>query len=363
MRTQTDNFVDAMFVWNHANTDGMGAKIFQRTLFNNLASPPSTSPLVAGSRVMTTAISRETFPQPQEKLAKHKVTLGYACSEIWHSFGPSAMNSMVSKAHWAPVRPEPYITRNKSFDIDGVTLKKLLGLCRENGTTLTGLFHGIVLACLSVDLNEGRANAFNAATAIDQRRFMRKEIRPSKYASLQPEKSVQNCVASVYHTFERDIVSDIRAQARINNWTQQPIADLEPSIWKAANIIRGDIDHRINIGLTNSIVGMMKLITDWQDYHRSTEKKPRELSWIVTNIGVIDGKPEKSADSEDGWAVNKARFTLCADVAGPAMQISTVSVKGGDLTVELSWQDLDDLNDVGNRLTHDLEAWLIHLAA
>ncbi|KAH6963316.1 hypothetical protein DER45DRAFT_517705 [Fusarium avenaceum] len=360
MRPQTGDFVDAMFVWNHTNTDGVGSKIFHQTLLKHLSEPSTTTPLIGTSRVITTAVSKERFPQPQEKLAKHRVTVGFAFSEIWHNFGPSAFLSSTAKARWAPIRATPYITRSKCINIGPVILKRLLSLCREHETTLTGLLHGVVLACLSVDISEGAADAFNVITAMDQRRFILEEDRPSKFAELNPENSIQNCVASIYHTFGREIVSDIRAQARINNWAPQPIHSLEPEIWKAAKTIRNDVQERLDLGLTNSVVGLMKLVTDWQEYHRDTLKKPRELSWIVTNIGVMDSQPKNGGSS---WSLQKARFSLCADVAGPAMQIGVASVKGGGLDIDLTWQDLDELNDVGIRLAQDMESWLLHLGA
>lgn len=362
MCTQPGTFVDVMFVWNHTNIDGMGSKIFHRTLLNNLSRPSPESPLIPGTRLMTTSVSTNMFPQPQEKLAKHKVTMGFAFSEIWHNFGPSSFLSSTAKARWAPISPTPYVTANKAINIDAITLKRLLSLCRGNETTLTGLLHGIVLACLSVNLSEGKANAFNVATSMDQRRFMTTEDRRSKYASLDPANSVQNCVAAMYHTFGREIVSDIRAQARVNNWPAQPIHDLEPHIWRAAKMVKDDIDERLSLGLTNTVVGLMKLVTDWQDYHKTTLKKSREVSWEVTNLGVVDSRPDAGAE-EDGWGIEKARFSLCADVAGPAIQLNVTSVKGGNLTVEVSWQGLEELNDVGYRLADEVEAWLLHLGA
>ncbi|KAF5529518.1 hypothetical protein FPHYL_14203, partial [Fusarium phyllophilum] len=175
-----------------------------------------------------------------------------------------------------------------------------------------------------------------------------------------PQNSVQNCVASICRTFGRDIVNDIRALARTHNWPSQPIPDIESHIWKAAKIIRDDIEERINLGVANTFVGLLRLVTDWQNHHWTTVKKPRELSWIVTNIRVIDNKPEGAADEKVAWSVAKARFTLSADVAGPAMQKSAVSAKGG-LSVEISWQDLTATNDVGDRLMQDLRDWIMHL--
>ncbi|KAJ4267068.1 Alcohol acetyltransferase [Fusarium torreyae] len=363
MRTETGNFVDVMFVWNHANCDGMSARMFHRALLKSLNSPSSSTPLAPGSRVMSTAISKNMFPQPQEKLAKHPLTLGFLCSEMWHGYGPSILLSSTAKANWAPVQPKPYKTHIKCMDIDPVTLKRLIGLCRKHETTLTGLLHGIMLVCLSTQLPEGKANAFTSSTPVDQRRFMRHESRPSKHASLDPQNSVQNCVAPVHHTFDCKIVSDIRAQARASK-SLQPIHDLEPSIWEAAKTVRNDIEERLSTGLTNNLVGLMKLVPDWHEFHKNQEKKSRGTSWTVTNIGVVDDHPDADATKvreEDAWSVARTRFTLSADVAGSAIQMSAVSVKGGDLSIEISWQDLIEINEVCDQLVPDLEAWLRHL--
>ncbi|KAF5974913.1 hypothetical protein FCOIX_7952 [Fusarium coicis] len=358
MRTRTDNFVDVMYIWSHANHDGMGAKIFHQTLLQSLNYPVSSSLLRRGSRVMTTSICKDNFPQPQEKLAKHNLSLGYACSEIWHGLCPSCFQSEESKALWAPIQADPYITRFKAIDIDALTLKKLLSQCRENYTTLTGLIHGIVLACLSVDINKGNTDAFQVATAMDHRNFLRKELRPSKYASLDLDNSIQNCTASLTHLFDHQIVSDMRAQARINNWPAQPIEDLEPTIWKAAQQIRTDIEKRLDTGVNDNIVGLMKVVSDWHDYLKSLERRPRDLSWEVTNLGVIDGKAE-----DDGFVVGRARFSLSGNVVGPAIQINMVSVRDGDLSIEVSWQDLPEIHEVAQRLVENMRAWLLYLGA
>ncbi|KAM0542947.1 hypothetical protein ACHAPJ_012553 [Fusarium lateritium] len=195
---------------------------------------------------------------------------------------------------------------------------------------------------------------------MDQRRFMRQGDR----SLLDLQSIVQNFVLLVNHTFNGTIVSDIRAQARVNNWSRQPIHDLEPSIWEAAKTIRDDVEERLSTGLTNNVVGLMKLVPNWHDFHKAQEKKPREVSWNVTNLGVIDNYPDAdatTASQENVWSVAKARFTLSADIAGAAIQISVVSVKEGDLSIEISWQDLMEINEVCDQLVPDLEAWLRHL--
>ncbi|KAH7139625.1 alcohol acetyltransferase-domain-containing protein [Dactylonectria estremocensis] len=367
MRTETSNFVDVMFVWNHANCDGMSAKIFHQTLLQSLNGPDSSASFLPDSTAISTAVSAQRFPPPQEKLARYAITMGYALSEVWHTFGPSPLSPKnLAHATWAPIHLDPYKTQHHAISIEHDVLAQILAACRHRGTTLTGLVHGIVLVSLASYLPKETATAFSSATAMDQRRFMGEKERDPKYSWLNPHQSVQNCVSSIYHTFDSHLVDGIRAVARVNNWKPQPVPELEEDIWSAAGAIREDIEHRLDIGLTNSVVGLMKLVRDWQGYHRGHEHKPRELSWIVTNLGVLDGKPSldtTSTEKGDGWAVDEAKFALSAHVAGPFLQISAISVKGGNLSIHVAWQDSADGNRIGEQVAKDMEAWLRYLRA
>ncbi|KAM5341351.1 hypothetical protein ACJ41O_014382 [Fusarium nematophilum] len=361
MRNGAGSFIEVMFAWNHANCDGMSGKIFHQALLESLNCPDRSIAFLPGSTSISTDVSAERFPPAQEKLAKFPITMGFALSETWHTFGPSSLSSKTAaKATWAPVHLYPFETRTSSISINKDTLKRILGACRKHGTTLTGLLHGIVLVCLATYLPKETATAFSSGTAMDQRRFMGENERDPNYAWLNPHKSIQNCVSSIYHTFDSHTVDNIRAQARINTWAPQPIRALEDSIWSAANAVREDITKRLDLGLTNSVIGLMKLVRDWREYHQEMEKKPRALSWIITNVGVIDGQPKTGGDS---WSIDEAKFTLSSDVAGPFLQISSVSVKGGSLSIHVSWQDHEDGNHIGWQLAKDLEAWLRELGA
>ncbi|KAH6888181.1 alcohol acetyltransferase-domain-containing protein [Thelonectria olida] len=360
MRTESGNFVDVMFVWNHANCDGMSAKIFHEALLQSLNGPAKSASLLSGSMVISTAASADRFPPPQEKLAKYPLTMGYVVSEVWHEFGSPSNDR--TKATWAPIRRDPYKTQYRAISIKHDVLARLLSACRNRGTTLTGLLHGIVLVSLATFLPKETAPAFSSATAMDQRRFMGDSAKDLKHSWLNPQQSVQNCVSSIYHTFNSRSVDSVRAVARVNNWKRQPVVELEEHVWSAAKTVREDIEHRLDIGLTNSVVGLMKLIRDWQGYHRSHEHKPRERSWIVTNLGVLNGKSKLDAIG-DSWSIDEAKFTLSAHVAGPFLQISTISVRGGNLSIHVSWQDAADGNDIGEQVVKDIEAWLEHLRA
>ncbi|EEU36901.1 uncharacterized protein NECHADRAFT_94006 [Fusarium vanettenii 77-13-4] len=357
MRTETDGFVDAMFVWNHANCDGMSGKIFHLSLLESLDRPTNWGSFLPDSSAIPAALTAQDLPLPQEKLAKHPITLGFAFSQVWHTFGPSLLSSKSAKATWAPLQLGSYASQTTSFSIQNAALCRILGACRQHGTTLTGLLHGIILACLACYVPEKKARAFTASTAMDQRRFM----YPEKGNAADTQRKVQNCVSTIHHTFDSDLVADIRATARANNWENQPVRDLEREIWSASRISRGDIEERLNAGLKNNIVGLMKLVHDWQEYHGDQAKRDRELSWIVTNLGVIDGEGESGTDVHDGnerWSINQANFALSAHLAGPFVQVSALSVKGQDLCISLSWQDSDEGNEICAQLAQGMEAWL-----
>lgn len=366
-RMETGGFVEVMFAWNHANCDGMSGKIFHQTLLKSLNYPDNSISSLPNSTAISTVVSPGSFPPAQEKLAKYPVTLRYALSEVWHTFGPSSFSSKaMAMATWAPVHLHPFETNTRSISIDHYTLARILGGCRKHETTLTGLLHAIVLVSLAAYLPKETASAFSSATAMDQRRFMTKEMKDPKYAWLDPHKSIQNCVSSIYHTFDSHMVDDIRALSRVYNWGLQPVRVLEGCIWSTAKTVREDIEKRLDLGLTNSVIGLMKLVRDWQEYHRDNEKKSRALSWLITNIGVIESEPESEAtpaEKGDSWVIDDAKFTLSSDVSGPFLLISSVSVKGGNLAIHVSWQEHADSNHIGAQLAKDLEAWFRVLGA
>ncbi|KAH7114832.1 hypothetical protein EDB81DRAFT_919924 [Dactylonectria macrodidyma] len=325
MRTEADDFVDIMFIWNHANCDGMRGTIFHLSLLQSLHRPASWGPF---------------------KLAKQPITLGFAFSQVWHTFGPSLLSSKSAKATCAPLQLGSYASQATSFNIQNEALGRILAA-----------------SCLACCVPQGKARDFTAARAMDQRRFMcpRKGNGEERQKGVDARRSVQNCVSSIHHTFGYSLVADIRAKARTNNWEAQPIRDLEKEIWSASRVARGDIEERLNAGLKNNIVGLMKLVHDWQEYHGDQAKRDRELSWIVTNLGVIDGESEVETavhGGNDRWSINQANFALSAHVAGPFVQISTPSIEARDLSVTLSRQEPIEGNETCARLAQGVEAWL-----
>lgn len=95
----------------------------------------------------------------------------------------------------------------------------------------------------------------------------------------------------------------------------------------------------------------MKHVSDWKQLTANrVNKGSRKRAWVLTNLGVLDGDPDGShtgttseaagdAIQEARWRIEKAMFLLATDMAGDALVLSTMSVKGRGLTVACTWQD------------------------
>jgi hypothetical protein len=85
-------------------------------------------------------------------------------------------------------------------------------------------------------------------------------------------------------------------------------------------------------------------------------KKPRGSAWGVSNLGTLDGEGP-------GWKIERAVFQLSCEITSPVFHISSISVKGRELCVDVSWQEGVINEAIGDKLAEDMEAWLRFLGA
>jgi hypothetical protein len=193
-----------------------------------------------------------------------------------------------------------------------------------------------------------------------------------------------NFVTLMSHEFERGLISQflslLSCPKTAPNSPEAEAAVLSPElaelIWSTAARVRRDLEDRVETGLKNDMVGMMRFVGDWQQEMNKAARRPRPHSWWVTGIGVLDPALSKSVPSDsdsaqppaatgdeiDVWAIRRAQFALSTETTAAAINISPLTVAGERLCVGGSWQDC--LFDVsfGERVMADLEAWLGQLA-
>jgi hypothetical protein len=147
-------------------------------------------------------------------------------------------------------------------------------------------------------------------------------------------------------------------------------ADLCGELWTASARNRREIADKLEAGLRNDLVGLFKYVTDWQQTMKNLSKKTRQFSWLVTNIGVLDGGgspnvEDDANESGDGqrWTISRAQFGLSAEVPAAAIEFSPVSVKGRGMCVGANWADCAVDVKLGEGIMEDIERWLAQLAS
>ncbi|WAO84148.1 Hypothetical protein NCS54_00135400 [Fusarium falciforme] len=356
--------LEVIFSWNHANVDGVSGKIFHQSLLRNLNDPRINEelPSLKGTVLHLESVA-DRFPPPPESLVNIPISLTFALSTIWKERRPPFLVwGDSTHATWAPIREEPYKTQFRTFSVDDATVKKVVSACREHKTTIAGLLHALPLASLALQLDEGKehykedAKTMHAITALDTRRFM--PTKPTEYPWHVPERTMDNELSLSFHTFDSKLLAEIRSKAKEASSENEIMNMLKDIVWSAAAKTRQEIQEKLDNGMNNDLLGLMKFVPDWRAQKMSQLKKPRGSAWGVSNLGTLDGEVEGP-----GWKIERAVFQLSCEITSPVFHISSISVKGRELCVDVSWQEGVINEAIGDKLAEDMEAWLRFLGA
>ena len=381
------NSIDVLFNWNHAYFDGTGGKIFHNTFLRILNEQASTLiqapeaivvPQLSGHILTTNTCPKDKqFTPPAEKIVPTTLTLPYMAKTIVHELSPPWLSSRdPASSAWAPTRLPPgveYETMVRGFFIDPQSLNTILEKCRARNTSLTALLHGIIFVCLMPALAKRNieAPATTAETAINLRRFFKKADKPKKNipTGFDPDQSMGNCVSIFMTRFGETLTQDVnKATAKASQAgmsVEERMNALERLVWTATGVAKDGIDSRLSQGMKNDAIGLLPFAGDLQDYYKLLMEKPRYCAWLITNIGVIDGKGSAAPNDEgerSAWAIEQCQFTLSADLTGPFYQFATMTVKGGELSVNLCWSRGVVDETIGEELLVDVEKWLHFIA-
>ncbi|RYP30683.1 hypothetical protein DL767_006099 [Monosporascus sp. MG133] len=348
----------------------MGAKIFHETLlrFLNRAANDARSRILK-DRVLELPESLDHFIPAQHKITKFPITVGYAARVLWRYSRPPFLSKDPSQATWAPYRTSPYETQLGWFGIDQPALQRVLAECRGQRTTLTGLLLALCLISLALQLGGSEARAFAAMTTVKARQFL--PSNPPAYPWLELNKAVGNFSSAIFHEFDEELVAKVRSHTRDASTSDLPLdGRLKNLAWEVASGVRRKIEADLRLGVKNNVLSLMKfvdLFRGWKAHLKDHVRTPRELSWLVTNLGVLDGTAQglTSEGTEDSevWRVAHAQFALCADVGSAVFQLSPIAVKGGDLVVCCGWQKSVVDSDLAERFVANVERWMKHLGS
>ncbi|KFH46193.1 hypothetical protein ACRE_030110 [Hapsidospora chrysogenum ATCC 11550] len=362
-RAEDFEAIDVILAWNHAHFDGMGGKIFHETLLGHLNrlignSDQSQKLPYLSPGVLQLPNPVERLPPKGEELVKYPVTPKYAISSAWSELRPPVLMGKKSHhAHWCPIRAEPFTSTYRTILIAPDTVKNLLVACRQHKTTITGLIHALTFVSLAVQLPK-EVQAMTSLTALDHRRFM--PSHPASHPWFDPHRSMSNIVSFMLHDYPTSLLDKIRSKAPASGSEDDVISGLEDFVWSDAARVRRELQARLDAGLKNDVIGLLKLVRDWRVQMRDTAKRPRTASWTVTNLGVIDGSGSGGSGGS-GCRITRSLFQISSEITGGAFNLSVVSVKGGEMAVDVGWQECTIDVAIGDRLTSDVRLWLEHL--
>ena len=366
-------FVDVHLLVRHTMFDGESRKIFHRSLLDHLNNPLSdseSSSLFSHGHTLELASRGDNvaFPPAMENFGKFTLGPGYVVSKTWHELKPSFLaKATETQRSWGAVKTDDYETEYRTIRVDAATAQKIVETCRSHKTTVTGFVHGVVLASLLWECREDvKKQSFLTGSAINLRRFMKDRPRTMPDVEMDPHKTIVNMLTVIDHEFSEADVKRLSALIKPAGENSNDCRHYEDVLWEAARMTRREIEQKLESGLKNDVMSLMKLVHDWRPEKRRMAKKPRAESWTVTNIGAVDGQPSSgSADKSKQWHVDHAVIIPSVDVARSMFVLGVISVKGGDLCISVAWQS--GLNDyvarIGERLTQDIHSWCHYVAS
>lgn len=361
--------MEALLTWNHPQFDAMGAKVFQEDLLEMLNADSGTNERTGlDGDVLRLPQAAPLLPTPIEGLRSLPVDLKYLVKAFWEETRPRFLNRDVSWAAWCPIRASPYKTQFRAFFVDNAYLLAIQALCRQNQTTITGLLNGLALIAFSSHIDAAVAPAFQSSTIVDHRRNL--PPAPPDAPWRRSDRAVSNYVTQCFHKWDTELVARIRSKLPADASEGRDLsADLRRELWEVSARNRREIANKLEGGLRNDLVGLFKYVTDWQQTMTNLAKKTRQFSWLVTNIGVLDGnastglRATMTGDDDQRWSIRRAQFGLSTEVPAAAIEFSPVSVAGRGMCVGASWGDCALDAPLGERIMADLERWLAQLAS
>ena len=330
-----ENHVTAAFFYHHALGDGQSGIAFHRTFHRALAHAISTKPDLA----VLTAISPPATPLLPNLEAVHPLPV-----TLWH-----IIKILFREKVWSWRDPglwtggkctvPPAKTRVRHLACSATTTLAFKDLCRANGTTITAALQTLIAGVLFSHLPNDYTS-LKSAGALSMRRF------------LSSDAGITDDVMGVWIQDMSEIYA--RSSFPANSSTGKGL-DVLP--WPEAQRSRHTIEHALNLRGTNTAVGLLKFVNNFQEeLFLPKIGKDRSSSFEVSNLGLF--KPAKAAneDGNDVVKIGRMIFTQSAGVTSAAIQVSVVTGADGYLVLGVSWQEGIVEDELVEKVMDDVKA-------
>ena len=246
--------------------------------------------------------------------------------------------------------PANHTTGLVLLTIEASTMSKVLEQCRAKSTTFTGLLeHLIARSLVAYDGGALTESAFNTGIAIDMRHL---------FGDRYSRGSMMNCVTG----YSELVVLDRSLETP--DWATNPSS----KFWEAARKTSADLKTASST-LHDQPIGLLQYLKDFRGWTAGQIGKEREMSYEISNLGAFNSASQKD-NGESAITIEKAVFSQPGAAAGALLNFNPVSLKGGPLSVTITWQlgvldlaDGDDETVFVRKVSSKLESLIREIAA
>ncbi len=290
-----------------------------------------------------------------------------------------------SPSQYSPTKePTTAMTKVRVLTLPARALSNIKEQCRENRTTITAYITYVIADALATQKNQLQDNS-PAGTQIDSLvasiaiSFRRKAGmlpmpgRPtlmvaytSSYSHIFPLQGNRLVAPPPEAVKRKNAKKQKQTRPGIRKLSEAGRSKVSIKDWARERGIEIDWDEvrRIKSGLTacsnstkNQLVSFLKVVGDYRKYILNKVGKARSESFEVSNLGVIDvnqiHRPARVRRSE-GVKVEKLVLSQSAGVSGPPLAFGVATLKGGDMTLTLTWQEGLGLDMLAERVGREV---------
>ncbi len=309
---------DLIFAYHHALADGISGLVFHQSLLEAFNANGTVKNL-ADLKIKTP--ESLMLPAPIEKQYKFKISVPILTREWWTHTRPTWVKWPGRASFWTSPQcslqnVQNCLSRANVVSIGAYQLALILTKCRREGTTLTGLLHGIIIASLTSHVPEARR--FKAGTPYSLRHLLNESSRD--------EMGVFSFGFS--NPYSMKTISKFRACQEDLQFTNQ--------IWDIARAFSTSVAIELESISKGHFIGIIPRAKNLRKALSASIEKPRYETFEVSNLGSFRSRDEKE-NQKGNWKIENMVFSQSGQGIGPAVCFNAVSVAGGPLTVCATW--------------------------
>lgn len=316
--------VDIAFVAHHTIADGLSGITFHNTMMKNFRGAfgmrgRSIWPMLLDEKQSPPTLMEDLIDMPRSATSDPSP----ADDPVWTGgiISLPTVDEFKSRIHLVSIPPNQ--------------LSWIIKTCKQHGVSINSYLHGLICACLCRAI-EGTP-AFRAVTPFSVRGFTK----------ASPQEIVNHISYMITH------VSRMKLKG-IRESTPHSLAEHQ-CIINLAKEFGQDIAAEVKQFPQDSALANLWQIQDMLSHCLDQEGKERNCTYELSNLGAI----ENQAPADSPLTLERLVFTQSGMVAGPAIGFNCVSIRGGPLTMAITWQHGIVDKSLINILAHGLEKRLM----